>query len=415
MVSKQLNANSQLQFTGSNKLRLAYFVSHPIQYQAPLLRFIATDPDIQLKVFFYSDFSLRAYQDQEFDQLVEWDLPLTEGYDYQFLETWGSKQWHSWRQQPVARNILEQLKQGQFDAVWVHGWSWICSLQVIWAAQKLGIPVLIRGESNGLKEPTHFIKKWGKKAFLNWIFNQAAGFLCIGTLNRWFYQSYGISEERLFSMAYAVDNDFFQKQSMLAHSNREALQKSLNLELGRPIILYAAKLIEKKRPEDLLRAYRLLSPDGFTEPEPYLLFVGNGNLRAHLESEAEATGWNSIRFIGFRNQTEMPAIYDLCDVFVLPSSFEPWGLAINEVMNAGKAVVVSDCVGCAPDLVVEGQNGRVFPVGDVAALADAMRWAIKHSKSAKNLSLKRIQGWSFQEDLEGLKQALNYLGVKSAQ
>jgi len=415
MVSEQIPAKAQLQFTGRNKLRLAYFVSHPIQYQAPLLRFIAADPDIQLKVFFYSDFSLRSYQDREFNQLIEWDLPLTEGYDYQFLETWGSKQWQSWRQQPIAKDILEQLTQGQFDAVWVHGWSWICSLQVILAARQLGIPVLLRGESNGLKEPTHLVKKWAKKAFLNWIFNQSAGFLYIGTLNRWFYQSYGISEERLFPMAYAVDNDFFQKQSMLARASREALRRSLNLEPGRPIILYAAKLIEKKRPQDLLAAYRLLSSDGCTEPQPYLLFVGNGDLRSHLESEAEATGWQSIRFLGFRNQTEMPSLYDLCDVFVLPSSFEPWGLAINEVMNAGKAVIVSDCVGCAADLVIEGENGRTFPVGDTAALADAIQWGINHSTSAKEASLKRIQSWSFQEDLEGLKQALNYVGIKSVQ
>ena len=65
-----------------------------------------------------------------------------------------------------------------------------------------------------------------------------------------------------------------------------------------------------------------------------------------------------VRFLGFRNQSEMPAFYDLCDLFVLPSHFEPWGLVINEAMNAGKPVIVSDCVGAAPDLVQTGRNGR---------------------------------------------------------
>lgn len=386
--------------------RLAYFVSHPIQYQAPLLRLIAAEPDIQLKVFFYSDFSLKAYQDREFGQLIEWDIPLTEGYDYQFLGCWGSKQWRSWRQQPVAKDILQQLKQGQFDTVWVHGWAHICSLQAMLTAQQLGIPVLLRGEAYGLKEPTHPVKKWAKAAFLSWLFQQAAGFLYIGTLNCQFYQSYGVSKDRLFSMPYAVNNDFFYKQAMLARNNREMLRQSLNLEPGRPIILYAAKLIEKKRPQDLLAAYRLLSADGVQEPEPYLLFVGDGNLRSHLEAEAKATGWHSIRFLGFRNQSEIPALYDLCDVFVLPSNFEPWGLAVNEVMNAGKAVVVSDRVGCAPDLVLEGQNGRTFPVGNIEAFADAMRWALTHASSAGEASFRRIQTWSFSEDLSGLKASL---------
>jgi glycosyltransferase involved in cell wall biosynthesis len=387
-------------------VRLAYFVSHPIQYQAPLLRLIAAEPDIQLKVFFFSDFSLQAYQDPGFGQLVKWDIPLTEGYDCQFLDCWGSKQRQSFLRQPIARDIFDRLKRGQFDAVWVHGWSWLCSLQAILAAEQLGIPILLRGESHGLKEPRHPVKQWAKRVFLKWLFQKVAGFLYVGTLNRRFYQNYGVSEARLFPMPYAVDNDFFQKQGMLKGKNREELRKSLNLEPGRPIILYAAKLIEVKRPQDLLAAYRLLSPDGVREPEPYLLFVGDGALKSQLEGEAKATGWQSIRFLGFRNQSEMPSIYELSDVFVLPSSFEPWGLAVNEAMNAGKAVVVSDQVGCAPDLVIEGQNGRTFAVENVGALADALSWAITNAASAGEISFKHIQSWSFRKDITGLKLCL---------
>lgn len=396
-------------------LRLAYFVSHPIQYQAPLLRLIAAEPDIQLKVFFYSDFSLKGYRDPGFGRLIEWDIPLTEGYDYQFLDCWGSKQYKNFFQQPIARNIVEKLKVGQFDAVWVHGWSHICSLQAILAAEKLGIPILMRGDCNILREPRDSVKKFAKKTVLNWLFKKISVFLYVGNLNFSFYQMYGISEKRLFLMPYAVDNDYFQSQGMLAQLNREALRLSLNLDPGRPIILYAGKLqTEIKRPHDLLAAYQLFSPDGLKEPEPYLLFVGDGDGRSILESQAKAIGWKSIRFLGFRNQREIPAFYDLCDVFVLPSAFEAWGLAINEVMNAGKAVVVSDQVGCAPDLVVESQNGRIFPVGDIAALAEAIQWAVANAKSAGDMSFKRIQSWSFKEDLQGLKQALDYLMIKSA-
>jgi glycosyltransferase involved in cell wall biosynthesis len=390
-------------------MRLAYFVSHPIQYQAPLLRFIAADPDIQLKVFFYSDFSLKAYKDPGFGKSIKWDVPLTEGYDSQFLNCWGSKQREGLFRQPIAKDILQQLKAGQFDAVWVHGWSWFCSIQALLAAEQLGIPILLRGESNGLREPTETIKKTAKQAFLKWLFKKVSAFLYVGSLNRQFYQSYGVGEEQLFPLPYAVDNDYFQQQVMLARSNREELRKSLNLQPDRPIILYAAKLIEVKRPQDLLAAYKLLSPNGVREPEPYLLFVGDGILRPQLEAEAKTTGWNSIRFLGFRNQSEIPAMYDLCDAFVLPSSFEPWGLAINEVMNAGKAVVMSDQVGCAPDLVLDGKNGRIFPVGNTQALANAIRWAISRASQAGEISLKHIQTWGFSEDVAGLKASLGGL------
>ena len=70
----------------STALRLAYLVSHPIQYQAPLLRRIAREPDIDLTVFFGSDFSLRAYRDEGFGVDVAWDTPLTEGYKHVFLK-----------------------------------------------------------------------------------------------------------------------------------------------------------------------------------------------------------------------------------------------------------------------------------------------------------------------------------------
>jgi len=110
--------------------------------------------------------------------------------------------------------------------------------------------------------------------------------------------------------------------------------------------------------------------------------------------------------LGFKNQSQMPAIYDLCDLFVLPSSFEPWGLAINEVMNAGKAVIVSDVVGCAPDLVIEQENGKVFEMGNIESLRNALSWAIANSESAGQKSLERIQTWSFKEDIQGIKVSL---------
>ncbi len=392
-------------------VRLAYFVSHPIQYQVPLLRLIAAEPEIDFKVFFYSDFSLTAYQDEGFGRLIKWDVPLTEGYEYQFLDVWGSKQQRNWLQQPIAQNIYQHLKREKFDAIWVHGWSWFCSLQVVLAADKLGIPIFIRGESNELAEVTHPLKRRLKKVVLDWLFEKMTGFLYIGTLNRQFYKNYGIDDDRLFCVPYAVDNDYFQQRAMSAFNQREELRRTLNLDPGRPIILYAAKLIDVKRPQDLLAAYRLLSADGVQEPDPYLLFVGDGILRPTLEAEAQATNWHSIRFLGFRNQSEMPAMYDLCDVLVLPSDFEPWGLAINEVMNAGKAVIVSDRVGCAADLVIEGQNGRTYPMGDIAALAEVISWAITHHATAGDISRKKIQQWSYQQDIQGLKQALNHLST----
>jgi glycosyltransferase involved in cell wall biosynthesis len=96
-------------------------------------------------------------------------------------------------------------------------------------------------------------------------------------------------------------------------------------------------------------------------------------------------------------------------VFVLPSRHEPWGLIVNEVMNAARPAIVSDDVGCGPDLIENGVNGCIYPVGDVGALADALRRVLETPGAAERMGQRageRIRSWSFEEDVRGLRQAL---------
>jgi glycosyltransferase involved in cell wall biosynthesis len=250
-----------------------------------------------------------------------------------------------------------------------------------------------------------------KKAVLPRFFRLIDGFLAIGTLNRAYYGRYRVPARKIFAMPYAVDNEFFREKAREARVFRGALRAELGLDPGRPVILYASKLQRRKRPGDLLEAYVRLSPDGVQEPFPYLIFVGDGEERSRLEQRVRELGWRSVRFLGFKSQNELPRYYDLCDVFVLPSEREPWGLVVNEVMNAGKPVIVSDQVGCGPDLVRHGENGFVIPVGDVDALARRLRELTLDAERAREMgeaSLQIIAGWDFEADLEGLLQALEY-------
>jgi len=139
------------------------------------------------------------------------------------------------------------------------------------------------------------------------------------------------------------------------------------------------------------------------------VIVGDGEERAALERQAAATGLGSIRFCGFRNQSELPGFFDLATVFVLPSRHEPWGLIVNELMNAARPVIVSDDVGCAPDLIEDGVNGCIYPVGDVSALTSALRRVLEKPGTAEAMgerAFERIQRWSFEEDIQGLRKAL---------
>ena len=391
-----------------SKIRLAYLLTHPVQYQAPLLRLIAAEPGIDLTVFFCSDFSLEKFYDREFAKEIEWDVPLVAGYCYEVLPAiGGGKQITFWR--PFNYGLSRRLREGSFDVLWVHGYARWFSWVGILVAKAQGIKVLIRDDATLISLSRVLIIRAFKRVFFSILKIFCDGFLAVGSLNRDYYGYYGIKDDKIFLVPWAVDNAFFQAKAQEASAPLEELRNSLGLEKGRPIILFAGKLSERKRAGDLLEAYIQLSPDRKTEPLPYLLFIGEGDQRQALENRAGDTGWDSIKFLGFKNQTELPAYFKLCQVFVLPSVHEPWGLVVNEVMNAGRAVIVSDQVGCGPDLVRHGENGFIFQAGNTTSLAEAIQKALENQEKCRLMgqqSLKIIDKWGFEADIQGLKKAL---------
>lgn len=388
-------------------LRVLYLMHHPIHYQASLIRRLARVPGIALKVGYISDATVRGLRDEHgFGQRVTWDTPLLDGYEHQFIDAIGSPDRISvW--QPLAYGVGDLLRDA--DVLWVHGYAQITLVWAIAAAVRRNIPVLLRGESSpvGVRRP--LAKRLLKRAWLRWLLPRVESVLYIGTANKEHYRRHGVAELKLFFMPYAVDNAYFQAAAAHARARRGELHRRLGLDASRPVVLYTGKLTARKRATDLLDAYVRLSPDGRTEPDAYLLFAGDGELRPALEHRARDLGWRSIRLLGFQNQSELPALYDLCDLLVVPSFDEPWGMVVNEAMNAGRSVVVSDQVGAGFDLVKEGVNGWRYPAGDCEALARCLRDALgDRSRLARmgEASLARINRWSFNEDVAGFVAAV---------
>jgi glycosyltransferase involved in cell wall biosynthesis len=266
----------------------------------------------------------------------------------------------------------------------------------------LRVPVLLRAESTLHDRARSRTKLLAKELFFRVLRSQVSAVLAIGEANARYWRHYLGEDMPIFRMPYAVDNSFFQRRADEAAGGRDALRTELGLEPERPVILFASKLQERKRCADLVAAHAMLG-----EPRPCLLIVGDGEERKHLEQQAG--GNPDIRFLGFRNQTELPRFFDLCDVFVLPSRHEPWGLVVNEAMNAGRPVVVSDDVGCQEDLVREGETGAVFLVGGVRALAEALERVLGEPGVAARMGVAaraRIDAFSFEQDVAGLRRAL---------
>jgi glycosyltransferase involved in cell wall biosynthesis len=390
------------------RYRVAYLVTHPIQYQVPLLRLIAQQPDIALTVFFQSDMSLRAYKDAGFGRAIDWDVPLLGGYEHEFLPGLYRHDAIT-AQRPISWGLASRLRRERFDALWVHGYARWVNWAAIACAKARGLKVFVRDEATGYSAQRSAFRQGAKRIFFAALRNFVDGFLAIGSGNRDYFLSQGIDPAQVFTMPYCVDNEFFAARARAAEPSREGLRLDLGLEPGRAVILFASKFEPRKRPQDLLAAYRQLIESSAVDPAPYLILAGDGALKSSIEGEARSAGLEGARFLGFRNQTELPALYDLCDVFVLPSVDEPWGLVVNEVMAAGRPIVASDRVGCARDLVRNGVNGYVFPAGDVSALADALARILSNPVRAAVMgeaSRDMMGQWSFNEDIAGLRAAL---------
>jgi glycosyltransferase involved in cell wall biosynthesis len=395
------------------KLRLAYLVTHPIPYQAPLLRMVAAQPDIELKAFFGNDFTTRTFTAEEFRTTITWDVPLLEGYDSETLpRLWGRDPagrlppldfWN-----PLTHGFAKRLSAGKFDALWVHGYAHWQNLCAMGSARLRGVKVLLRDEATAISAQRSLAKRFAKRAFFAALDRLVDAYLPIGALNRRYYQQHGIADSRLFTMPYAVDNARFQAQAAAVSAQRMVRRAELGITPDQPVLLFVAKLIDRKRPGLLLDAFARVHGEAGMR-RPVLLYCGDGPLRGALEEQARALPPGAVRLLGFQKQNELPSWYDLCDAFVLPSAQESWGLVVNEVMNAGRAVICSDQVGASYDLVKPGENGAVFKVDDVEDCARAIRDVI--GDGARLAAMGRasralIDRWSFAEDVAGLRAAL---------
>ena len=355
--------------------RLAIFTSHPIQYQAPFFRALAASGRVDPIVYFGSRHGVDVSRDSGFGTEFRWDVPLLEGYRHRFLPNVARVPDVSRFRGVRLADVSDVFASDRPDALLVLGWQTLAHLQMIRAAWQAGIPVIVRGESTLQRSPSSGVRGLARRAL--WIptrmrlyaaaFRRVDAFLTIGSRNRDYYRSFGVPDERMFWAPYGVDNDWFRMTEPARSLARARVREQIAVTDKTVVFASAAKLIERKRPFDLVDAVANLRRRGI---DAHALFIGDGELRDAIERRATRAGVeDAVCISGFINQTDLPAWYAASDALVLPSdSRETWGLVVNEAMAAGLPVVVSDAAGCSVDLVREGENGFTYPCGDVGAL-----------------------------------------------
>jgi glycosyltransferase involved in cell wall biosynthesis len=391
-------------------IRIAVVNTHPIQYFAPLYAALNRADDLDITALYCSDFSLRGARDRSFGRPVTWDIDLLDGYRAKFVGR------NAHRIEPygffavVSPALWPEISPRRYDAIWLHGHGHAAMLVALAAARVKGLPVFMRNDAH-LGLPVSPAKAPLRRAALGAMFAQCTSALAVGAANHDYYRAMGVPEERITLVPYTVDNDRFIAASWLRDGERRAWRAQLGVTGDAPIILYASTFEARKRPDDLLEAFLLLRRAG---ADAHLVMVGSGDRLDALRARAADVADGNIHFPGFFNQSELPKVFAACDLFVLPSDNEPYGLIVNEVMCAGLPVVVSATVGCVRDLVREDINGHTFPPGDVAALAAVLGTLLADpARRARMGSASReiIAKWSFNECWEGLRRAIAKAGI----
>jgi glycosyltransferase involved in cell wall biosynthesis len=383
--------------------KLAIVISHPIQYYAPVFRALAGSGSIDLRVFYtWSQTAEAQLYDAGFGTTLKWDVPLLEGYDYQFVDNVANRPGPEHFRGLKNPSLLREIDVWKPDAVLVYGWYHQSHLKAL-RHFKGRIPVLFRGDSTLLDR-----RAWWRNAlrrgFLWWLYRHVDVAIAVGSNSIDYFVWCGLPRRRVALAPHSVDTTRFVQNA--ATEERRALdwRSKLGINPAAVVFLYAGKFQTKKAPGLLLDAFHTL-PLG-----SHLVFVGSGELEAELKVQAAQR--NDVHFLPFQNQSVMPEVYRLGDAFVLPSRGpgETWGLGLNEAMASGRAVIASNKVGGARDLIQQGENGWVFESGDERALAAVLSAAMRLGRAGLHamgaIGQARSTRWSTEESARGIAAAV---------
>ncbi len=385
------------------RLRVAVLSELPTPYRWPLFVKVAQAGPVDLTVLYYA----KTEADRDWDLRAETQPggPVVEVLPGDAYAVRGRRSlFFHWNP-----GIAKRLKGGAFDVVVLPGWSMPTTLRAWAHCRARGTPYVVFSETND-RSPRPAWLRVAKRAYLRPIVGGASAWLATGSLSAEFLARHGADPARTFRFANTPDVAALAAAVDAARPGRDALRDSLATPRDAVVALFVGRLIGAKDPRSLVEAQTILERGGGGDGgAPYLWFAGDGtesNLLRDLVAERKL---QRVRFLGARRPAELPPIWAAADLFCLPSVHEPWGVVVNEAMAARLPVVLSDRVGAAADLLVDGRNGRLVPPSDPGALAAAIGGiagdpALRASMGRASSEI--VAGWDHGPSVEGFLRAV---------
>ncbi|MBB1284687.1 glycosyltransferase family 4 protein [Flavisolibacter sp. BT320] len=387
--------------------RLAILTTHPIQYNAPLFALLAQRRKVDIKVFYTWGQSEMAIYDPAFGHTRVWDIPILEGYAHCFVTNTAKNPGSHHFNGINNPELVTQIQAWQPQAILIFGWAFQSHLACM-RVFKGKIPVFFRGDSTLLDE-TPSLKTVGRRLFLRWVYRHIDLAFYVGEHNKTYFKKHGLSTARLAYAPHAVDNNRFAQLGQTEEAETARWRTRLGLKQTDWVVLFVGKLEEKKNPAFILQLAERLKDPGIK-----FLLVGNGRLEKDLKAQATDS---RVIFLDFQNQSQMPLVYRLGQVLVLPSKGpgETWGLAANEAMACGLPVILSEKVGSAPDLVGDKETGLVFSTGDVDSVASYICKLQKdgtfYERTSEN-ARQHIRSFCFEKVAEAIEEQMQEIAAK---
>lgn len=386
-------------------LKMLFLASHPVQYASPIFARFAKDPRVEVTVAFCSMQGTDGSVDRDFGVPIEWDIPLLQGFPWIALRNRSPRPRVGSFFGLINPQVWSLIRSGNFDAIIAYtGYVYVTFWIALAAAKFSRIPILFGTDAHQLApRDGKAWKLWVKKLLWPRLFKLADQVIVSSSGGVMLMRSLGIPERRIALTPYVVNNDWWIDKS--SQASRSEFRQRWSIPEQSVVIVFSAKLQVWKRPADVLRAFaRIPATDA------YLVFAGEGALRAELEAEAKSLGIaNRVRLLGFVNQTSLPEVYSASEILVLPSEYEPFGVVVNEAMLCGCCPIVSDRVGARFDLVKDGETGFVFRTGDTDGLASILNALISDRaklQPIRGAARVQVQSWSPQLGIDKTIEAV---------
>lgn len=340
-----------------------------------------------------------------------WNLNFS-GLNYEILNGWQirpprQENPFSFKYNPGVSKAMHQF---QPDVVilsgYVHPTMWRAAS---WCRHNR-VPYGIASESSQITASKSSFKTWLKNTLMGPVIRGATFGLPVSRAAGEHLKNLA-NNKKLATFQFPNTPDISAIQAVVDTSAKAILNRTDLQKFGIPsegkIILFVGRLIDAKRPLDLMKAYRQL-PENLRE-QAHLVFVGDGPLRNKLSATKGELG--SIFDIGWISDSEqLTRIMASSDLFVLPSSHEPWGAVINEAMACGLPVIASDQVGAAQDMIINNKNGSVFSCGDTNRLTDLIAYHLEsvEVEDYRRAAKKTAKEFGESFAVKNMKDAIQY-------